>query len=124
MLYYDWLREFDIMKDVETTYSTEVLIPTRWTGLFIIAGLIGIHILTTIMTFCLFALKTQTSTPGNVWPVLAQMVSPQTRLIMEKAHDMRDKDVKEWTELNGLHGRLYGVPRSKEMGRVELRCLE
>ncbi|KAF4996141.1 hypothetical protein FDECE_12565 [Fusarium decemcellulare] len=121
MSYYDWLPDYDQRYPVETVHTTERLIPARWVGLGIVLGLVGLHFALVIITIAVFATLTETSTLGNTWQTVAQIISPQTREIIESADDMTDKGVEMWVKEMGRDGEVCGVSRSPESGRIEVQ---
>ncbi|KAM5344040.1 hypothetical protein ACJ41O_012577 [Fusarium nematophilum] len=72
MIYYDQLPSFNIVQQVMTVNSTEVLVPVQQTGLGLVLGLVGMH----------FA--------------ISQMVSSETKETIEAGSEMRDKDVTDY----------------------------
>ncbi|KAM0430153.1 hypothetical protein ACHAPT_006161 [Fusarium lateritium] len=121
MIYYDSLNDFNVSGPVMTVYSTETLIPARWTGLILTITLTVVHFSVLLIAVVLFVLQTSGSVLGETWQVVAQMVSPQTREVLEMADSVRDKDVKEWAKAAGQEGRVYHMAQSNTSGRREVQ---
>ncbi|KAM0417466.1 hypothetical protein ACHAPT_012528 [Fusarium lateritium] len=109
MIYYDWQQNWDLMQPVTIVASTEMLIPTRWTGLAVVIGIIGVHLLLVLLTTMRFAQTTRHSAMGSAWQAITQMVSPHTKEAMEGSGVVRDKEVKEWARSTGRDTTCYGI---------------
>ncbi|KAF4970352.1 hypothetical protein FSARC_2608 [Fusarium sarcochroum] len=109
MLYYAYQPNFDIKRNVTTIHSLEKLIPIQWTGLAIVLAALSVHFIVLIITTVLFILQTKASLLGNAWQAVSQVVSPQTKEIVEApgADAMRDKDVQAWAKATGRDSHVY-----------------
>lgn len=96
MIFYDSMAGFDLQKPVTTINSAEMLLPVRWTGLDVVLGLALVHLLLLCSTMVLFQFKTRASSLGNAWQATAQVVSTETRAVVEEASAVRDKEVEAW----------------------------
>ncbi|EWG48777.1 hypothetical protein FVEG_16327 [Fusarium verticillioides 7600] len=96
MIFYDSMPEFDLHKPVTTINSVEMLIPVQRTGLPVVLSLVLVHLLLLCSTMVLFHLKTRASDLGNAWQAIAQIISAETRAVVEEAGMVRDKDVEAW----------------------------
>lgn len=56
-----------------------------------------------------------------MWQAIVQIISSQTREVIERGGVLRDKDVKEWAKATGLGAGVYYIVRSDEIGRVEMQ---
>ncbi|KAK2125181.1 hypothetical protein NOF04DRAFT_1348877 [Fusarium oxysporum II5] len=92
MIFYDSMAGFDLQKPVTTINSAEMLLPVRWTGLDVVLGLALVHLLLLCSTMVLFQFKTRASSLGNAWQATAQVVSTETRAVVEEASAVRDKE--------------------------------
>lgn len=120
MIFYDSIAEFDLYKPVTTISSVEMLIPVRWTGLAVVLSLILVHLLLVCSTMVLFQLKTRASGLGNAWQAIAQVVSTETRAVVEEASAVRDKEVEAWARSPGVSRRSYAVSMSDVRNRMEI----
>ncbi|SCO57713.1 uncharacterized protein FFMR_14869 [Fusarium fujikuroi] len=120
MVFYDSITEFDLYKPVTTISSVEMLISVRWTGLAVVLSLILVHLLLLCSTMVLFQLKTRASGLGNAWQAIAQVVSTETRAVMEEASAVRDKEVEAWARSSGVSRRSYAVSMSDARNRMDI----
>jgi hypothetical protein len=125
MAYYDLLPYFNIEHSVTTIHATSALVPARWTGLGIVLGLVFMHFALLLATTLLFATQTKSSMLGNAWQAVAQMVSPQTREIVESADRMRDEEVDQGIRATGraevCHLSISGERERIEVNRYDRR---
>ncbi|KAM0439724.1 hypothetical protein ACHAPT_000818 [Fusarium lateritium] len=125
MQYYDILPDLDRERPSEMIYSTERLTPSRWVGLVIVLCLVGAHLVLVLTTAVLFILRTRDSALGNIWQAVSQMVSPETRQVFESTGFKKaDDDMRACVETMGQDPGVYGMSRSVETGRVEIRLRE
>ncbi|EEU36365.1 uncharacterized protein NECHADRAFT_52602 [Fusarium vanettenii 77-13-4] len=123
MLYYAHQPRFTIRRPITTINTSEMLIPTQWTGLSIVLTTLSVHFIVLVVTTVLFVLWTKASLLGNAWQAVSQMVSPQTREVMDtpSVDTMRDSDVEEWARVTGRDLQVYHSSRSGDLGRTEIR---
>lgn len=123
MLYYAHQPRFNIRRPITTINTSEMLIPIQWTGLSVVLTTLSVHFIVLIVTTVLFVLWTKASLLGNAWQVVSQMVSPQTREVMDtpSVDSMRDKDVEEWVKVTGRDSQVYHLSHSDDRGRTEIR---
>lgn len=124
MTYYEISPYFDMESPVILTMSNEKLIPVRWIGFTIVAGIISMHFLLLVVSIVLFLGFTKASWLGNVWMSLSQVVSPETEELIRKSTDKEDKAVKKLIRdstglTEGLKYRVR-VKRNVLSGRNEL----
>lgn len=122
--YYDFLPDFDYKQTTKTIYSTERIIPSRWTGLVIVLCLVTVHLLLICITMVLFISRTRGSALGNIWQAVSQMNSSATKQILESTDSKRDNEVKSCVKAMGKDTGVYGVSRSVETGRMEIQLRE
>ncbi|KAL2673661.1 hypothetical protein Neosp_012104 [[Neocosmospora] mangrovei] len=123
MIYYAHQPRFTIRRPITTINTSEMLIPTQWTGLSIVLTTLSVHFIVLVVTTVLFVLWTKASLLGNAWQAVSQMVSPQTREVMDTpiVDAMRDNDVEEWAKVTGRDSQVYHLSRSDGRGRTEIR---
>jgi len=85
MLYYDWLPNFNLTREVKTIYAQEVLILQHWRGFIIVMAIIVIHFVVTALTIVLFMQHAKSSLLGNARQAVLQVVSPDTQDIIRAA---------------------------------------
>ncbi|UPK91269.1 hypothetical protein LCI18_002204 [Fusarium solani-melongenae] len=124
MQYYDFLPDFDYKQTTKTIYSTERIIPSRWTGLAIVFCLVAVHLLLVSVTTVLFISRTRGSALGNIWQAVSQMDSAETKQILESTDSKRDDEVKSCVKAMGKDAGVYGMSRSVETGRMEIQLRE
>ncbi|WKT50760.1 hypothetical protein QSH57_015730 [Fusarium oxysporum f. sp. vasinfectum] len=120
MIFYDSMADFDLQKPVTTINSAEMLLPVRWKGLAVVLGLALVHLLLLCSTMVLFQFKTRASSLGNAWQATAQVVSTETRAVVEEASAVRDKEVEAWARSSGVSRRSYTVMMSDVRNRTEI----
>ncbi|KAI8712838.1 hypothetical protein NCS52_01383200 [Fusarium sp. LHS14.1] len=122
MIYYAHQPRFNIRRLITTINTAEMLIPTQWTGLSVVLTTLSVHFIVLVVTAVLFVLWTKASLLGNAWQAVSQMVSPQTREVMDTPNvdSMRDKDVKEWAKATGCDLQVYNISHSEVRGRTEI----
>ncbi|RSM03321.1 hypothetical protein CEP52_007446 [Fusarium oligoseptatum] len=122
MLYYAHQPRFNIRRPVTTIGASEMLIPTQWTGLSVVLATLSVHFIVLNIATILFVLCTKASLLGNAWQVISQMISPETKEVMDtpSVDTMRDKDVEEWAKTTGRDSQVYHLSRSDGRGRTEV----
>ncbi|KAJ3942932.1 uncharacterized protein N0V96_007163 [Colletotrichum fioriniae] len=121
MAYYESENGYNLEFPVTTVSSRSTYIPLRWTGLSIVQGVIALHIVLLLTTTVLFLTRTRASSLGNAWQAVAQVVSPHTQEIVDKADRMMDGEVKERTVSTGADVFGVWIRRSVDTSRVEIR---
>lgn len=94
-LYYKALPGFDFRGNATMVYSTVVSIPRAWTGLTTVLCLTILNMVCVAAITWLFLSRTQYSIYGDTWHTIAQIVSPDTRNMLERATQSSDKDARK-----------------------------
>jgi hypothetical protein len=81
--------------------SALVLVPQVWSGLLVVALIVLTNLACTVATTLLFLRWTRFSRQGNYWQSVAQVVSDETRWIVEQAPGLRDAAVGEMIRHRG-----------------------
>lgn len=93
MAYYENSPYFDINSTAVLTFSSEKLIPTQWNGFILVASMVLAHFLLLAVITALFLGWTRASWLGNVWASLSQVVSYDTKDLIETSTDKDDEAV-------------------------------
>lgn len=123
MIYYAHQPRFNIKRHATTINTSEMLLPIQWTGLSVVVATITVHFSVLLVTTVFFVVWTKASLLGNAWQAVSQIVSPQTREVMDtlSVDTMRDKDVEGWARATGRNSQVYSLSRSNDQGRTEIR---
>ncbi|KAK7435843.1 hypothetical protein CaCOL14_008309 [Colletotrichum acutatum] len=121
MAYYESENGYNLEYPVTTVSSRSTYIPLRWTGFSIVQGVIALHLVLLLTTTVLFLTRTRASSLGNAWKTVAQVVSPHTKEIGDKADRLMDDEVRERTVSTGADVFGVGIRRSADTSRVEIR---
>ncbi|KXH60567.1 hypothetical protein CNYM01_00044 [Colletotrichum nymphaeae SA-01] len=121
MAYYESENGYNLEYPVTTVSSRSTYIPLRWTGFSIVQGVIALHLALLLTTMVLFLTRTRASSLGNAWQTVAQVVSPHTKEIVDKADRLMDDEVRERTVSTGADVFSVGIRHSADTSRVEIR---
>lgn len=123
MAYYDNLVRLNSPVAAVTAFSITTTIPEQWTGFVLGLVLIVIHSTIVMVVVGWFIRSTEISFIGSYWQTVAQVVSKETRPILEEADRMNDKAVKMWAKREEVVESLGSswVLRRRSSGRVTLR---
>lgn len=94
-LYYKALPGFDFRGNATMVYSTVVNIPRAWTGFTTVLSVTILNMICVAAITWLFLSRTQYSIYGDTWHTIAQIVSPDTRNMLERATQSTDEDVRK-----------------------------
>lgn len=94
-LYYKALPGFDFRGNTTMVYSTVVNIPQAWTGLTTVLAVTILNMVCVAAITWLFLSRTKYSIYGDTWHTIAQIVSPDTRNMLERATQSTDQDVRK-----------------------------
>lgn len=94
-LYYKALPGFDFRGNSTMVYSTVVNIPRDWTGFTIVTAVTVTNMVCVAAITLNFLSKTKYSIYGNTWHTIAQIVSPDTRNVLERATFSTDEHIKK-----------------------------
>ncbi|KAF4337436.1 hypothetical protein FBEOM_8684 [Fusarium beomiforme] len=110
MIYHDILPYFTQQQSVTTVNAKQILIPSQRTGLIIVLSGVILHLALTLITVAMFIASTKCSLLGNAWYAVAQIVSPETSVVIETVSNngMRDVDVAKWAKATGSNEHVYG----------------
>ncbi|KAK8022118.1 hypothetical protein PG993_012885 [Apiospora rasikravindrae] len=105
----------------QATYviAEDVSIPTTNTGLGIVLAMAITHLVLIAGTVVLFLRRTEVTLIGNAWQSVAQVVSDDTLPTLDRAGDLRDKEVKKILAESSEGPEMTGVIRRRNNGRVQ-----
>ncbi|KAF9766030.1 hypothetical protein IL306_001600 [Fusarium sp. DS 682] len=111
MIFYDILPYFTLQQSVTTSNVKQVYIPSRWTGLIVVLSGVILHLALMLLTAGMFIASTKSSMLGNTWHAVAQIISPETSLVVDAVSNngMRDVDVAKWAKTTGSGEHVYGL---------------
>ncbi|KAF9769574.1 hypothetical protein IL306_012986 [Fusarium sp. DS 682] len=111
MIYHDILPYFTQHQPVTTVNAKQVLIPSQRTGLIIVLSGVMLHLALTLITVVMFIASTKCSMLGNAWHAVAQIMSPETSVVVDAVSNngMRDVDVAKWAKTTGSDEHVYGL---------------
>ncbi|KAL1859573.1 hypothetical protein Daus18300_009574 [Diaporthe australafricana] len=93
--YYSGLPGVDFGANSTMVYSRPVSIPQMWLGIGIVAGVIITNMSIVASITWLYLRKTRFSMYGDVWHTIAQIISPDTRHLLERATSATDRQVEQ-----------------------------
>lgn len=93
--YYNALSGFDFGNNSTMVFSRAVSIPQVWFGLTSVTGIIMLNIACVAVTTWLFMHRTKYSAYGNSWHAVSQVLSPDTRHLLDRATQATDDQVKK-----------------------------
>lgn len=89
------LPQFDVAAEIDVTFSTQVRIPRHWGGLIAALVMIIVNLVCVWAITVLYVIHTRYSRQGNVWHTVSQIMSEDTRLILEQSNQLMDEDVEK-----------------------------
>jgi len=92
-IYYSALLDFDIGGNATVALSQPTVAPRAWSGLGVVAGLVGVNLLCALAITALFLRRTQYSFYGSCWHAVGQIVSPETSRILEHSRHRADYEL-------------------------------
>lgn len=93
--YYIGLPAVDFGGNSTMMYSRLVSIPHKWLGFGIVTGIVIANMSIVASITWLYLKKTRFSIYGDVWHTIAQIISPDTRYLIEKATSSTDRQVEQ-----------------------------
>ncbi|PYI35809.1 hypothetical protein BP00DRAFT_387435 [Aspergillus indologenus CBS 114.80] len=120
MAYYEQLVKMAGTATASTGFSVSSSIPSQWTGFIIGTTLIATHVVIVTIITVQFARHTNSTIIGNYWQTVSQVVSDETRPILEQADTMDDAEVKRWAKRNLQSLKAHRAVRSQHDGRTAL----
>ncbi|KAI0172681.1 hypothetical protein GGR52DRAFT_417456 [Hypoxylon sp. FL1284] len=114
--YYRVLPLFDRPTTVQAVFSGSFSAPTAWAGLVAVLAVLAVHLLCVWAVAGLYVARVRYTRQGNVWHAVAQLLSPETRPMLDASNEMDDDEVLEkWRGRDAW----VSIGRSKT-GRVEV----
>lgn len=114
------LPQFDVAAGIDVTFSTQVRIPRHWGGLIAALAMVLVNLVCVWAITVLYVVHTRYSRQGNVWHTVSQIMSEDTRLVLEQSNQVTDEDVEKRLKGNDY---LVFIGRSKNSGKVNvLKC--
>jgi hypothetical protein len=96
MVYYELLPRHDTTARAVIASTTAALTPRRWTGFIITLVIIATHFIVVLITAVVFLKYTKSSFLGEYWQAISQVVTKDTRPILEQAVAMKDSEIEQW----------------------------
>lgn len=93
--YYIGLPGVDFGANSTMVYSRPVSLPHKWLGFGIVTGIIITNMSIVASITWLYLRNTKFSIYGDVWHTIAQIISPDTRHLLEKATKSTDRQVEK-----------------------------
>ncbi|KAJ5151185.1 uncharacterized protein N7482_010437 [Penicillium canariense] len=124
MAYYEQLVKLDTKAAASTAFSSVSSIPGQWIGFVIGTALIATHSIVVGIITVQFLKCTAGSLIGNYWQAVSQMVSEDSRPILEQADRMSDVEVKRWAKHQSLDLKSRRMLRCQDDGRIALGITE
>lgn len=114
------LPQFDVSAGIDVTFSTQVRIPRRWEGLIAALVMVIVNLVCVWAITILYIVHTRFSRQGNVWHTVSQILSDDTRLILEQSNRVMDDEVEKRLKVDDY---LVFIGRPKGSGNVSvMRC--
>lgn len=111
------LPQFDVAADIDVTFSTQVRIPRHWEGLIAALFMIITNLVCVWAITVLYVIHTRYSRQGNVWHTVSQIMSEDTRLVLEQSNQVLDEDVEKRLKIDDY---LVFVGKSKDSDKVSV----
>lgn len=89
------LPQFDVAAEVDVTFSTQVRIPRHWRGLVATLVIVTVNLICVWAITVLYVVHTRYSRQGNVWHTVSQIMSEDTRLVLEQSNQVKDDEVEK-----------------------------
>lgn len=115
--YYRALPGFDFGSNSSIVYAKTVSVPDSWLGLTGVTIILLINMTCIAVISWLFLCRTRHSIYGDIWHTIAQIVSPDTRYLIDRATRSTDDDVKRTLKEAGSSKTSAGLYRMQS-GRV------
>lgn len=115
--YYRALPGFDFGTNSSIVYAKTVSIPDSWIGLTGVIVILLVNMTCVVVISWLFLHRTRHSIYGDIWHTIAQIVSPDTRHLIDRATRSADDDVKRILKEAGSSKMSAGLYRMQS-GRV------
>ncbi|KAF3913569.1 hypothetical protein ABW20_dc0106097 [Dactylellina cionopaga] len=120
MGYYEYAPEFSIPVPASYTLFESRSIPIRWRGLLGVLVLIGIHLITTIITTIVFFYKSKLPFIGETWQAVAQVSRGATAATIVELGNKGDREVRNTLRRRSGNLQYAGVARNPDTGTVEV----
>jgi hypothetical protein len=124
MAYYDELVRQDIRAIASISLSSHALMPMRWTGFAIGTAIIVSHLIIVTILAAMFIKYTNYSCIGSYWQAVSQIISEDTRPVLEQADKMKDNEIKLWAKQHLHDVKSSTFLRYRQNGRVSLGISE
>lgn len=115
--YYRALPGFDFGTNSSIVYARTVSIPDSWLGLIGVTVILLVNMICVAVISWMFLHRTRHSIYGDIWHTIAQVVSPDTRHLIDRATRSTDDDVKRTLKEVGSSKMSAGLYRMQS-GRV------
>lgn len=97
MAYYDQFLFFaETARDVSTTYLQPFLFPQSFRSFTTVLAIAFAHCLLTFLVVAAFVTSTRSSTLGDHWQTLSQVISPATEDLLGMSNQATDKEVRQY----------------------------
>jgi hypothetical protein len=116
--YYAAMPGFDFGSNATVAWAQRVTVPREWYGLGIVMAIIFLNTICVWSVVFLFLQRTEYSFYGNSWHAIAQVLSPETRDILDASTMCKDKEVENGLKRSRMDEFDTGV-RLVGSGRVE-----
>ncbi|KAM3087020.1 hypothetical protein ACMFMG_001129 [Clarireedia jacksonii] len=120
MAYYEDLVKQKTREIASTTLSLSASMPMQWVGFTIGTAIIVSHLIIVAIFAAMFIRYTKYSCIGNYWQAVSQVISKDTRPIMEQADKMKDDEIKVWAQNQLLDVKSSTFLRYRQDGRIAL----
>lgn len=111
------LPQFDVAANIDVTFSTQIRIPRHWGGLVAALVMIIVNLICVWAITVLYVIHTRYSRQGNVWHTVSQIMSEDTRLILEQSNQLMDEDVEKRLKMDDC---LVFLGKSKGSDKVSV----
>jgi len=101
MAYMDFLPTFAVNETIFVSFFETLNAPTAHKGFWIVIVTLCTHLVAILLITRYFCIGTQYSSLGNAWQVLAQVVTAETKEVLQETTLATDTDVKKWLKRAG-----------------------
>ncbi len=122
MTYYDQLKQFNNIGDIDTTAFILVSRPSSMRGITAVTVAVSVHLLLIAIVIQRFVSQSTLSTIGNAWQTIAQIrqAGSDTEILVQNAAFATDGEIERRVVEERWNRRLVGLKLSHDRTGVEL----
>ena len=102
MAYYDQMPQFQASDNVTQVFFTEAVYPRWRSGFWVIVTLLSVHVALVLATTTGFILFSHNTLLGNSWHSVAQLRSPEIRVLLMTQSMTTDREIRDHLRAAGM----------------------